>query len=239
MVVVAAAAVQPSQPQPQPQPQPQSIAFAESATLYKFLGDATYSNVATGGAGTGAITYASSAPAVANVESQTGRVTITGLGSAQITASKAADASYLAAQASYTLRIAPRSVRVTAWVGSSDAEVSFAAEASSLDFTRSSDLQCDPINYTACANGTQSTLTSTTLVEPLARLQQPAMYWLKHGTNVTRGVAIPERKFVDALVTNAVTFAGRVWVAAFNYSYDSEIWSTDGSSWRLRARKCP
>jgi hypothetical protein len=225
-------------PPPQRQPQPQSIAFAESGTLYKFLGDATYSNLATGGAGTGAITYASSAPAVATVESQTGKVTITGLGSAQVTASKAADANYTAAQASYTVRIAPRSVTVTAWVGSSDAQVSFGPEASSLEFTRSSDLQCDPINYAACANGTQSTLTGTDFLEPLARLQQPAMYWLKHGSNVTRGLAAPERKFVNALVTNSVTFAGRVWVAAFNYS-GSEIWSTDGSSWRFESAQVP
>jgi len=225
-------------PPPQAQPQPQSIAFADAGSLYKFLGDASYSNVATGGAGTGAITYVSSAPAVATVEAQTGKVTITGIGSAQITASKAADANYTAAQASYMLRIAPRSVRVTAWVGSSDAEVSFAAEASSLDFTRSTDLLCDPANYAACANGTLSTLTSPTLVEPLARLQQPAMYWLKHGSNVTRGVAIPERKFANSLVTNAVTFAGRVWVTAFNYG-ESEIWSTDGSSWRFENAQVP
>lgn len=224
---------------PQQQPQPQSIAFAESGTLYKFLGDAPYSNVATGGTGTGAITYASSAPAVATVESQTGKVTITGVGSAQITASKAADANYTAAQASYTVRIAPRSVKVTAWVGSSDAEVSFGAEASSLDFTRSSDLKCDPTHYAACADGTESTLTSTDLLEPLARLQQPAMYWLKHGSNVTRGIAIPERKFVDAPVRNSVTFGGRVWVAAFDHSYDSEIWSTDGSSWRFESAQVP
>lgn len=224
---------------PPPPPQSQSIAFAESGTLYKFLGDAAYSNVAAGGAGTGAITYASSAPAVATVESQTGRVTITGLGSAQITASKAADASYLAAQASYTLRVAPRSVRVTAWAGSSDAEVSFAAEASSLDFTRSSDLQCDPVNYTACADGTQSALTSTAFVEPLARLQQSAMYWLKHGPHVTRGVAVPERKFADASVNNAVTFAARVWVAARTDWYEGEIWSTDGLNWRLESAQVP
>jgi hypothetical protein len=222
---------------PQP-PQPQSIAFAESGTLYKFLGDAPYSNAATGGAGTGAITYTSSAPAVATVESQTGKVTITGLGSAQVTASKAADANYSAAQASYTVRVAPRSVKVTAWVGSSDAEVSFGAEASSLDFTRSTDLECDPTNSAACANGTQSTLTSTDLLEPLARLQQPAMYWLKHGSHFTRGIAIPERKFANALVASSVTFAGRVWVAAFNYS-GSEIWSTDGSSWRFESAQVP
>lgn len=227
-----------STPPPQQQPQPQSIAFAQSGPLYKFVDDAAYSNVASGGAGTGAVTYTSSTSAVATVDSQTGSVAITGIGSVQITASKAADANYTAAQATYTLKIAPRSVSVTAWVGSSDSEVSFAPEAPSLDFTRSTDLLCDPTNYTACANGTQSTLTTTTLLDPLAKLQQPAMYWLKHGSNVTRGVAIPERKFANSLVTNAVTFAGRVWVAAFNYGA-SEIWSTDGSSWRFETAQVP
>src|SRR5579872_1060756 len=103
-----------SQPPP---PQSQSIAFAQAGPLYKFQGDSQYSNTASGGVGTGAITYSSDTPKVATVDANSGAVTIIGTGTAQITAAKAADPSYNSAKASYSLFVAPRSVAVSAWVG--------------------------------------------------------------------------------------------------------------------------
>ncbi len=53
-------------------------------------------------------------------------VTVVAVGLAQVTATKAADASYLSAQATYTLRVAPRTAAMSAWIGASDTEISFA-----------------------------------------------------------------------------------------------------------------
>src|SRR5678816_2956223 len=69
----------------------------------KNFGDASFANTASGGSGTGAIAYSSANPAMATVDPTSGSVVILNAGSTQITATKAADANYLAAQASYML----------------------------------------------------------------------------------------------------------------------------------------
>lgn len=89
------------QPQ-QPQPQNQTIAFATAGPVNSRVGT-TVTNVASGGAGTGAVTYASSNTAVATVNSTTGVATLAGQGSSTITATKAASTGFNAASATYTL----------------------------------------------------------------------------------------------------------------------------------------
>ncbi len=222
-------------------PQPQTIAFAQPGELYKFLNDPAYSNVATGGSGTGAISYASDAPAVATVDAASGQVTITGIGAARITASKAADPNYLAATASYLLRIAPRSVGVKGWIGPSDAELTFDAPAvAALDFTRASDLTCDPTHCSACTDGTQSKLDGKPVLDSVARMHRPAMYWLKHGPNVTRGVVAPEVTFDRSSRNGVVVFNGRLWVMAGDAFIPEELWSSaDGLNWRLETSDLP
>lgn len=213
------------------QPQSQSIAFAQAGPLNKFADDAPFSDLASGGAGSGAITYASSAPGVATVDTHTGLATIVGTGTTQITASKAADAFYEAAQASYQLLVAPRSVSVTAWVGAADSEVSFAALPLALDFTRSSDFSCDPANYSSCANGAQTQTSTNILVDQVATLFRPAMYWLKHGSAFTTGIVAPEQKFDNQVDPGVVAFQGRLWVVG---DPSNEVWSSaDGLNWRL------
>ena len=58
------------------------------ADVSKTFGDASYTQAASGGSGTGAVTYASSATSVATVNSSTGAVTMVGAGSATITATR-------------------------------------------------------------------------------------------------------------------------------------------------------
>jgi len=83
---------------------PQTISFLEPGPIRKVLGvDANFANTASGGAGFGSITYASSDPAVATVDVN-GNITIIGLGVTTITAVKAADI-YIEAQASYELTV--------------------------------------------------------------------------------------------------------------------------------------
>lgn len=91
-------------PAPPPAPQAQSITFANAGPVSRPLSDGTFTNVASGGAGTGTISYQSSNTAVATVNGL-GAVTFLAAGSATITANKAADAAFLAASANYTLTI--------------------------------------------------------------------------------------------------------------------------------------
>ncbi|MFL6548209.1 MAG: hypothetical protein ACJ8OJ_05905 [Povalibacter sp.] len=228
-----------NRPQPQ-QPQAQTISFAQSGDIYKFLGDAAFLNAAAGGNGTGAVSYTSNTPSVASVDVDTGSVTIVGLGSAVITAAKAADVTHLAAIASYTLRVAPRTVDLTAWVGPSDAELTFGSQAAELNFGRSSDLNCDPEHLALCAEGTQAKLTDLTFTEPLANIHRPAMYWLEHGAHRTRTIVAPENKFARVIGKSVVAFKERLWVMASETFTPQELWSSlDGRNWRVETTDLP
>lgn len=223
-----------------PPPQAQSISFANAGPVNAFLEDAAYSNPASGGAGTGAITYTSNLPSLAKVDASTGQVTILAVGDVVITASKAADANYNAAQASYSMHIAPRTVGISAWIGSSDTELSFFSDYLTMDFTRSNDLACDPRNYSVCSNGTQTTASASPLTDSVATLQKPAAYWLKYGSNVTDPIVLPEQKFGFQRYFGAAAVNGRHWVVTGNYDTTNQVWSSaDGSNWRLETAVAP
>ena len=95
----------PPPPPPPPSPVAQTITFAIAGPVDKNVGDATFTNAASGGAGTGAITYSSGTTTVATVAASTGTVTVLAAGSTMITASKAASDGFLAATATYTLNV--------------------------------------------------------------------------------------------------------------------------------------
>jgi hypothetical protein len=217
-------------------PQPQSIAFAQPGPLYKFAGDAAYADLAAGGGGNGAITYTSDTPAVATVDSASGQVTIIALGTAQITATKAADPNYLSANATYALRVAPRTLSVTGWVGPTDTQLDLAPLPFALDIAHSTDFGCDPANVLTCANGSQSQTTATTLVDATTYQTQSSMYWLKHGPNVAAGIAVPEHRFGDTDLVGTVSGNGRLW-ALTSGAQGNDVWSSaDGANWSLEAR---
>jgi hypothetical protein len=83
-------------------PQP---AFTVGADLAKTTADSAFAQAATGGAGNGAITYSSGSTSVATVDSTTGLVTIVGVGTTAITATKAADGDIEQATVSYELTV--------------------------------------------------------------------------------------------------------------------------------------
>ena len=94
---------------------PQTITFPNAnAGITRTYGDATFTHVASGGTGSGAITYTSSNTAVATVNATSGLVTIKGAGTATITAIKAADGAYAEATASYALTVNKATVTITA-----------------------------------------------------------------------------------------------------------------------------
>ena len=89
------------------------LAFALPGPLQKTYGDSPFTDLATGGAGTGAITYSTSNASVGRVGATTGTVTITGAGNATITATKAADGSANSQQVSYSLTVTKASQSIT------------------------------------------------------------------------------------------------------------------------------
>ena len=229
----------PTPPSPPP-PQAQSISFANPGPVNAFLEDAAYSNPASGGEGTGAITYTSNLPSLAKVDASTGQVTILAIGDVVITASKAADANYNAAQASYSMHIAPRTVGINAWIGASDTELSFFSDYLTMDFTRSTDLACDPRNYSVCSNGTQSSAAVSPLTDSVATLQKPTAYWLKYGSNVTEPIVLPEQKFGFQRYFGTAAVNGRHWVVTGNFDTTNQVWSSaDGSNWRQETAAAP
>ena len=90
--------------QPPPPPQNQTITFATAGPLSGRAGT-TVTNAASGGAGTGGITYASSDTAIATVNSASGVATLLAAGATTITATKAASSGFNAATATYQLTV--------------------------------------------------------------------------------------------------------------------------------------
>lgn len=226
-------------PPPPPTPQAQTIAFADAGPLYKFAGDAAFANVASGGGGSGAITYASDTPAVATVDATSGQITIVGAGVATITASKAADSLYLAAQASYELRVAAaHDVAVTAWVGAADTQIDLAPLSDPLHIAHSTDLNCDPANVAACQNGAEMPTSATTMVDATTTQSQSSIYWLKYGPVASAGITIPAHRFRDTIASGVVGANGRLWVLTSNTQANqaNDVWSSpDGANWTLEA----
>lgn len=89
----------------------QQLRYA-AANVTKTYGDAAFVNALTEDKVVGAVTYNSSAPAVAAVDAA-GNVTIVGAGTATITASAAATKNYAAATAAYTLTVEQKPVSVS------------------------------------------------------------------------------------------------------------------------------
>ena len=68
-------------------------------------GPEPFTEIATGGTGTGTVTYGSRVPTVATVDANSGEVTIVAVGATNITATKAADDNYNEATALYILTV--------------------------------------------------------------------------------------------------------------------------------------
>ena len=81
-----------------------NFAFTQSSLTLTYVADGTISNTATGGTGTGAISYQSDNTGVATVNS-TGQITIKGVGTAIITATKEGDSKYNPVSTTYLLTV--------------------------------------------------------------------------------------------------------------------------------------
>lgn len=85
------------------------FAFANSTKTVS-VGDANFTVIASGGQSSGSITYTSSDTSVVRVDATSGEVTIVGIGTATITATKALDNNYLNATTTMTIIVKPKDI---------------------------------------------------------------------------------------------------------------------------------
>lgn len=199
---------------------------------------------ASGGAGTGAITYSTSDPNVATVD-QTGAVSAVGVGTATITAVKAADAAYTAAQATYTLHVQTEST-VSAWIGESDTQVVMPTIANGKHLVRARVSDClSGDTLLTCAQREQTLVDGTTINDSRATLAHVADYAILDGSNLGPSVLISAQRFSERIGHAAVFFKNRYWVigggepvlpgvAPVPHVSKADVWSSaDGRTWRL------
>lgn len=225
-------------------PGAQSLAFAQSGPLNVLLGSTT-ANAATGG--TGAVTYASSNTNALTVDSA-GNATAVGVGTAVITATKAADTNYAQAQSSYTIN-SQTANKLGAFIGASGAEVSLPTSANGKLFGRARVADCAPTDAVpTCANEELSPVNGASILDTRATLATPAYYALVNGSTVGAPVDVRVGRFTDRIGHAVVSFKNRYWVIAgaepvyptgggianLQYTLKSDVWSSaDGKSWKM------
>lgn len=224
-------------------PTAQTIAFATTGSIDVDFNDATYTNLASGGDGTGAISYESLDTSVATVDASSGVVSFVSAGTVTIRANKAADATHAAATSDYTLNISFSTVQFpfSAWVGELDTQVTFPASAVGLSFLRSRDVECAEAFVTSCTLGTITTLTAdandsshtSTVTDNAATLTNAAYYKLTASNGESKATATSLTKFAARTHHQTVAFDDRLWVIGGNASgAENDIWSsTNGETW--------
>jgi hypothetical protein len=232
----------PSPPSPPPTPQPQSISFAAAPPTV--LLNSTSAKPAGGGSGTGAITYTTSDPNVAVVDAA-GVVNAVGVGTATITAVKAADANFTSAQASYTVHVQTERT-VGAWIGDNDSRVVMPTIANGKHLARARVGDCaSGDTLLTCANREQILVDGATITDSRATLAAVADYAILDGSNLGPTILVSAQRFSERIGHAAVFFKNRYWVIGggvpvlpsvgpAEHLAKADVWSSaDGRTWRL------
>lgn len=216
-----------------------------SSSVTKTVGDPAFTNTFTTNS-TGTVTYSSSNTAVATVNTTTGLVTILGAGSANITATTAANGSFCAATLSYALSVNPGatpSISANPSSLSGFTYVSGSGPSASQSFTVSGNNLSSGITVTAPANFEVSTNNSTfsntvslpvsggtvyaRLVSGLAANSYSGNISLSSTGATTQNVA------VSGSVTAAVCGANENFsnIPTASSEYSDRTWSGDRGTW--------
>lgn len=227
----------PAPPAPPPAPQNQAIEFADPGPVVMVVG-AVLTNAASGGSGSGAIGYTIGDEAVASIDAVSGAVTALAAGGTTVTATKAADASFNEAQASYTLTVVAESNAVAAWIGSQDSIVSFSPGAAGATVIRSRDPFCDPDDLAGCDAGQSDVVSGNPITDTAATTGEAAYYSLQAGADSTHPALVHPNRFSPRIGHAVAHFNGRYWLIGGGQDpdYDAQVWSSaDGRTWRQEA----
>lgn len=215
---------------------PQAIAFAQTGTVEKHSIDPPFTNTASGGTGTGAITYSSDNTAVATVNATTGAVSLVAAGNAHIVADKATDAHYLAAQSNYSLSVfqSGSTLEYTAWPGESDTEVQFPAAASGDEFLRANFPTCASPALSACATATSTLLGKAPVTDTVSQYPLWTQYWLRRAGVSYSAVQVSRSHFPSQRNPQLVEYDNQLWMVGAAPA--ATTWSSyDGRSWVMRS----
>ncbi|HKR34864.1 MAG TPA: hypothetical protein VJT10_08490 [Steroidobacteraceae bacterium] len=235
---------------PPPPLQSQTISFAQQGTLVVMVG-ATLANAASGGAGTGAITYQSSNTSVLTVNATSGVATGVAIGAATVTATKAADASFNQAQATYTVSV-QTTTSLSLWISQIDTEILPPQPAVGKQLVVAPAATCaTPENASTCPGAQSTLLTSTSFAELLTTLTQPSYYALRSGSVTANATFVSARRFSERIGHAALFFNNRYWVIGggepdfpgvlpLQHRTLADVWSSaDGRSWKLETVAAP
>ena len=89
------------------------LVFADPSPVIKYDTQANFTNLLSGGSGSGALSFTSLNTSAATVNATTGEVTLVGEGNTTITATKAGDAVYEQASASYNVVVRPSAITLS------------------------------------------------------------------------------------------------------------------------------
>jgi hypothetical protein len=222
----------------------QVITFAQPGPLNVLEGSVT-NNTASGGAGTGAITYSSSNAGAVSVNPTSGAATAVTTGTAVITATKAADTNYLQAQASYSILVTTTS-QVNAFIGAGGTQVGLTTSANGKQLARARVVDCAPsASVPSCSNAESSVVTGVSINDTRATLTSPAYYALVNGSTVGTPIDVRANRFSRRIGHATVFFNNRYWVIGggepifpgtptFQHVAKADVWSSaDGKVWKL------
>jgi hypothetical protein len=202
-------------------------------------------NVASGGGGTGAISYVSADPTIATIDPSSGAATAIGIGSTVVTATKPASVAHLQAQATYTLNVQTANT-VSAWIGATNTLASLPIPANGRQFGRARVSDCDVTDTVAtCDLAELTTINGAALTtDTRATLTTPAYYAVVNGATIGTPVMVNANRFSGRLGHGAVYFKNRYWVigggevigpgSPAQFRQLADVWSSpDGRSWKL------
>lgn len=227
----------------------QTISFAQQGPLVLMVGNAA-TNVASGGAGTGVITYASSDTSVLTVNATSGVATGVALGTATVTATKAADAGFAQAQAAYLINV-QTTAAMSAWIGAASTEVTLPQIAVGNQFWRAPAATCAiPLDIGLCPNATFS-IAALAETDSIATLTRPAYYQLSTGASTGAASVVASKRFSERIGHAALFFKNRYWVLGgghpdiphplpIPHMTLADVWSSaDGKAWKLETDAAP
>jgi hypothetical protein len=209
---------------------------------------ASLTNTASGGAGTGAITYQSSNTNVLTVNATSGLAMGVAIGAATVTATKAADAGFTQAQATYTVSV-QTTAPMSAWINVTDSQVTLPQLALGKQFVRAPVATCTtPANVGTCPDAESDAVTATAITDGAAKLNTQAYYQLTAGTVAAAPVVVAAQRFSERIGHAALFFNNRYWVIAggepllpnnipaapIQHIQKEDVWSSaDGKNWKL------
>lgn len=217
----------------------QVLKFETESEVTVLIGDAT--NIKATGEGTGTIRYLSNNENIVTVDG-TGRIIAKNQpGTATITASISADETYAEATAIFTVKVLPKIIPVSIWIGEKDAVVDFPLSAIGFEFYRTTQSDCNIDSISSCDNGQMEVINQTPMTDAAITASQSGFYTLKNG-NYKGTLQISHLSGENAGNTpvpadpryDVVVHDGKLWLSGsiFEWDANSGIWtSNDGLIW--------